>query len=130
MSHKAARTCYGHLAGELGCTLTDRLLAAGILMPHEGERGRAEFVPTEAGHAWFLALGIDTRTAIGKRLFAPQCMDGTERRPHLGGWLGRALCQAWIERDYVRRPDPASRALILTSAGKQALAALHDAGSP
>ncbi|MFI5277147.1 MAG: transcriptional regulator, partial [Ktedonobacterales bacterium] len=52
--------------------------------------------------------------------FAYACVDWTERRPHLGGALGAALARAAQERGWVAR-QPATRAVIVTEAGWQAL---------
>jgi DNA-binding transcriptional ArsR family regulator len=124
-----ARVCYDHLAGQVGVALFDALVAQGALRiasPASAARaGRAgpsaavELGP--AGVALFGDLGItiaDVRRE--KRRFAYACVDWTERRPHLGGALGAALCAAAVARGWVAR-QPGTRAVIVTEAGWQGL---------
>ena len=74
-----------------------------------------------AGAAVFGDLGVSVaETQRGKRRFAYPCVDWTERRPHLGGALGAALCAAAMAHGWVAR-QPATRAVIVTDAGWQAL---------
>ncbi len=82
---RAARRCYGHLAGVAGVELRKRLEAAGLLVL-EGDAFR--FTP--AGRQWAEALGLDgdDRDAAPH---ARACLDGTEREWHVGGRLGRSL---------------------------------------
>jgi hypothetical protein len=51
------------------------------------------------------------------------CQDWTERRPHLAGWLGAALCRRLEEQDVIRRLSD-SRALTVTPPGRVILARL------
>lgn len=108
-----ARTCYDHLAGRLGVALTDHLLARGWLTATEHD-----FVLTAAGEQGMMALSIDLDAARARRrAFASQCIDWSERRPHLAGALGAALtsrlfAEGWIER------VPGGRGVRLTAAGR------------
>ena len=94
-----ARTCYDHLAGRLGVALADSMVEAGRLVP-AGE----DFELTPAGTAFLAGLGVDLEAARAKRrAFARQCVDWSERRPHLAGALGAALLDrledlGWVER--------------------------------
>lgn len=116
---RQARCCYGHAAGQFACALCDALLARDYLRS-DGK----QFFPTHAGLSWFAALGIDTLTLRqGRAAFAPHCMDGSERRPHLGGSLGRALLAACVARGWVH-PSPGSRRLQVSDAGWQVLRGL------
>jgi hypothetical protein len=47
------------------------------------------------------------------------CLDWTERRPHLAGALGAALCAAALERGWVRRVG-SGRAVKVTPVGSEA----------
>ncbi|MGH7710309.1 MAG: ArsR/SmtB family transcription factor, partial [Gemmatimonadaceae bacterium] len=68
-----ARTCYDHLAGRLGVTLTDALLAQGWL-----EAAEREFAVTTKGGEALTALGIDVVELRGlRRQFARRCLDWT-----------------------------------------------------
>lgn len=113
---RQARRCYGHAAGKFGCALCDALLARAYLVS-DGQ----QFIPGEAGVPWFAALGIDCLALQeGRAAFAPHCIDGSERRPHLGGSLGRALLVAFERRGWVQA-TPASRILRVGDAGWQIL---------
>lgn len=114
-----ARTCYDHLAGRLGVGVTERLLAVGVLRACDGG-----YRLTARGERWFAELGIETAALrASRRRFAMQCVDLTERRPHLAGALGAALASAVKRKGYVAaRRD--SRALRLTESGTRFFAEL------
>ena len=109
-----ARRCYGHLAGRLGVAVTEALLARGLLRPVSD----AGFALTAAGRAWFGALGLAPADldAAGRR-----CLDGSERRAHLGGPLGVRLLERLIVLGWLE-PAPEPRTLRLTPAGEDVLA--------
>ena len=113
---RAARTCYDHLAGRLGVALADAMV----------ERRRIELsadggAVTEAGAQFLNGLGIDVeglaRRARSGRVFCRPCLDWSERRPHLAGALGAALCAHAFGRSWVRRLD-GTRAVAVTPAGR------------
>lgn len=111
-----ARTCYDHLAGSLGVAVHDGLLARGAL----SDRGGLAVPPT-AQRWWERELGIDLgQLRAARRPLARECLDWTERRPHLAGSLGAALCRTAFERHWVRRPDR-TRRLLVTEEGAAAL---------
>jgi len=113
---KAARTCYGHLACELGVALFQGLLARGTLPAQDDH-----FVVSGAGGNELAALGLTLPAGSGTRRYAYRCLDWSERRDHLAGGLAAALLGHAIERGWLRR-QPESRALTLTPPGRQALA--------
>ena len=91
-----ARTCYDHLAGKLGVTLRDGMLANGLIDDRNG------LTITERGWATFATLGIDTGTP--RRALLRDCLDWTERREHLAGALPAAILRraqeaGWVTRD-------------------------------
>jgi DNA-binding transcriptional ArsR family regulator len=106
---RAARTCYDHVAGALGVALTDAALAAGAL-----ER---DFTLGPSAEAWFGAMGVELDTLRrNRRPLIRTCLDWTERREHLSGALGAALCAALLQSGWaIRRPS--SRALVVTELG-------------
>ncbi|MFD4785981.1 ArsR/SmtB family transcription factor [Streptomyces sp. NPDC058459] len=110
------RTCYDHLAGRLGIAVTDALTVRGLLRQDGG------FALTDAGLAWFADTGITVDRST-RRPPARACLDWTERRPHLGGGAGAALCRYALETGWCVRLGP-GRAVRVTSAGKRALADL------
>jgi len=112
---KAARTCYSHLAGELGVALFEGLLARGTLVARDGH-----FVLSEAGRESLRAMGIALPATASKR-YAYACLDWSERRDHLAGGLAVALLDHALKQEWLRR-TPSSRALTLTPPGAKALA--------
>src|SRR5262245_40277459 len=107
-----ARTCYDHLAGKLGVSLTQALLEREILVA-ESDR----FDLTCRGEAWLARHAIDVSALQqGRRSFARACLDWTERQPHLAGSLGAALTTLFFNRRWITR-RPASRAVHITAAG-------------
>ena len=97
-SIRRARLCYDHFAGALGVAITSTMVDRGWLVPED-----RDFRLTESGEDFFAGLGIDLDAARAKRrMFARQCLDWSERRPHLAGSLGAALAhhafgEGWVE---------------------------------
>jgi DNA-binding transcriptional ArsR family regulator len=116
---KAARSCYSHLAGELGVALLDGLLRTRTLVP-----GDAGFELTEQGQAQCRALGLELEIRAGgsgARRFAYPCLDWSERRDHLAGRFATVLLEHGLAQGWLRRVAD-SRALKLTPKGATALA--------
>jgi len=108
-----ARTCYDHLAGRLGCALTDAMTHRGLLRQDTG------FALTDQGLAWFADQGIPLESTA-RRPLARRCLDWTERRPHLAGTAGAALCAHTLSARWCV-PIGSGRALALTPEGERAL---------
>ncbi|WP_373563597.1 ArsR/SmtB family transcription factor [Streptomyces composti] len=107
------RTCYDHLAGRLGTAVTDAMTRRGLLRQDTG------FALTDAGVEWFGRVGIELARG-GRRPLARACLDWTERRPHLAGAAGAALCRhAFAEGWCVRIGS--GRAVKLTAVGERVL---------
>jgi hypothetical protein len=120
-----ARTCYDHLAGWLGCAVTDALVTAGQL-----RRQRDRFLVTERGRGEMEALGIElARIERGRRPLARACLDWSERRPHLAGALGAELASQFLARGWLARVR-ASRAVRVTTRGRSELAARFGIDAP
>ncbi|MFF1834021.1 ArsR/SmtB family transcription factor [Streptomyces sp. NPDC058231] len=107
------RTCYDHLAGRIGIAVTDAMTARGLLRQDTG------FALTDAGLGWFADLGITPDTGT-RRPFVRGCLDWTERRPHLAGAAGAALCGHALEAGWCVRIG-SGRAVKATADGEQAL---------
>jgi DNA-binding transcriptional ArsR family regulator len=115
---RAARTCYDHLAGNLGVSLANAMLERGVLLP----AGR-DFALAPPGVAFFAQLGVNLEQARRtRRALARQCLDWTERRIHLGGALGAALATRCLERGWVVRADE-GRAVHVTPEGRRTFSA-------
>jgi len=114
---KAARTCYRHVAGELGVALFEGLLARGTLVAQDGH-----YALTASGRDELRELGVALPVdANDSRRFARACFDWSERRDHLAGTLAVSLLDHSLEHGWVRRTK-VSRALQLTPPGELALA--------
>lgn len=113
-----ARSCYDHLAGEIGVAVHDRMRRLGWLSRH-GE----EYTLRAAGVAKLATWGIDLETVQRqRRKFATACLDWSERRPHLGGSLGAAVLAMALRKNLLLR-ELDSRALAVTPKGRRWL---HD----
>jgi DNA-binding transcriptional ArsR family regulator len=110
---QAARTCYDHLAGELGVALFDALLRQRILA--------RDLEPTRKGARRLGELGVDVEAAAdGRRAFARRCLDWSERRDHLAGALGATIANRFFELGWIERTR-SSRAVRVTEAGRTGL---------
>lgn len=109
-----ARTCYDHLAGVLGVVITDAMTDRGYLSAD------GALTLTSSGAQWATGLGIALPESPRRPITRP-CLDWTERRPHLAGRLGAALCAHALASDWIR-PSVTSRAVVLTEFGRAALA--------
>ncbi len=116
---RAARTCYDHLAGQLGVALTDAMV----------DRGYLELAPdaglvTEPGVHFLASVGIDVGKLTARRGKSPgrvlcrSCLDWSERRPHLAGAVGAAICEHCFDNDLVRRVT-GTRAVTITPKGQR-----------
>jgi hypothetical protein len=116
-----ARTCYDHLAGRLGVALADAMVAAGHV-----ELTEDAGLLTESGIGLLKRAGLDIENLgagngkKAKRVLCRPCLDWSERRPHIAGALGAALCSHCLEKGWVRRID-GTRAVAITRRGEQGL---------
>ncbi len=119
---KYCRTCYDHLAGWVGVCITQKLEEKGIL-----ERGEKDFKLTKNGYLWLEQhFGITAdKLKTKNRLFAGKCLDWSERKIHLSGYLGALLLHIMIEKGWLRRVD-FSRELSVTNIGKIEINKLFD----
>src|SRR5262249_22998958 len=78
---RRARTCYDHLAGQLGVSIADGLMRDGYV-ELAGDAG----IVTDAGIARLAAIGMDVRTILERRtkhsgrVLCRPCLDWSERR--------------------------------------------------
>ena len=114
----SARTCYDHLAGKLGVSLTQALLDAEIL--HLEEQNQCYQVTT-SGVSFLSDFGIDLeKLRLQHRAFARPCLDWSERRDHLAGSLGAALCGRLFQLNWLEK-RPSERAVQVTEPGSEGL---------
>ncbi len=112
------RTCYDHLAGQVGTAVTDALTRSGYIEP----RGARDWTLTEPGELFCKRIGVDVPGArrAGSRHFARQCLDWSERRPHISGALGAAIADTFFRRGWAEKLRR-SRTVRLTDSGRRAL---------
>ena len=111
-----ARTCYDHLAGELGVAIADALVARGfVLLAEDGGE------VTEAGARFFSRFGADLKSPVGsRRIFCRACLDWSERRYHVAGFVGAEIWRRCLELGWLaRRRD--TRAIMVTAIGRRGL---------
>jgi DNA-binding transcriptional ArsR family regulator len=116
---RAARTCYDHLAGRLGVALADALVAGGY-----AELANDAGLITDAGMELFGRIGIDVGALLARRgnrpprILCRPCLDWSERRPHLAGAVGAALCMLSLKNGWIRRIN-GTRAVAITPKGER-----------
>ena len=118
---RLARTCYDHMAGTIAVGIADSMVKSGAVV-FDGNAGMV----TDKGEALLAEFGISLSSAgSSRRPLCRTCLDWSERRPHIGGWLGAAVLRRSCERHWLR-PAAEGRALMLTRSGQAGLAALFD----
>ncbi|NUP53144.1 MAG: helix-turn-helix transcriptional regulator [Catenulispora sp.] len=110
-----ARTCYDHLAGQVGVAIADAMTARDLVDWNRGLH------LTPAGEQWLADLAIAIPPTTKRPALRP-CLDWTERRPHLAGAIGAALCAHALKAGWIRRVGT-TRAVIVTPAGRELLGA-------
>jgi DNA-binding transcriptional ArsR family regulator len=116
-----ARSCYDHLAGQVGVAVTDALVAMGhIVLTDDGGE------VTASGARFLAAFGVDL-TPRGRRLFCQPCLDWSERRYHIKGLVGARILERLVELGWLKSV-PGSRALQLTPAGRAGLSETFQIG--
>lgn len=114
-----ARICYDHLAGRLGVAIADLLVGAGY-----AELSTEGGIFTDLGVEFLTRIGIETGgflTANGnpsRRILCRPCLDWSERRIHLGGAIGAAICRHSFDKGWIRRRD-GTRAVSITPIGQR-----------
>src|SRR5689334_18381227 len=112
------RTCYDHLAGQVGLAVTDSLTQHGHLEP----KGARDWTLTSSGELFCSRLGVDLAgaKAAHTRHFARQCLDWSDRRPHISGALGSAIADTFFKKGWAERMRR-GRTVRLTDSGRRAL---------
>jgi DNA-binding transcriptional ArsR family regulator len=115
---RTARTCYDHIAGQLGVGIADAMRQQGFV-----EMDEDAGILTQDGAAFLERLGVDLRRGPETRRarvlpLCKLCLDWSERRPHFSGRLGAELFRHSLGSGWVRRRI-GSRALEVTPEGKR-----------
>jgi len=112
---RIARSCYNHLAGDMGVQLFDGLTRYDYL-----NQAATGLEMTQEGRAFFADFGIDIESLEQKASpLCRECLDWSARRSHLSGNLGRALLGQFIALGWAKR-DQKSRAVIFSDSGNAA----------
>ena len=114
MRLRHARSCYGHLAGQLSVRLFDALMSQGRL-----QSVADGYALTLAGRAWLEGMGMQPKPPSGRRRYAYRCLDWSERRDHLAGQLADEIFGHFLEVGWLRRAQ--ARVVDLTPRGEQEL---------
>jgi DNA-binding transcriptional ArsR family regulator/predicted transcriptional regulator len=113
---KYCRTCYDHLAGYVGVTITEAMVKQGFLIKSENI-----YLVTKKGWDWFLQFGISENIfKKSKRPLTRKCLDWSERRPHLAGHLGAIFLEKMLEKNWLKKVK-FSREIVITSKGSQSI---------
>ena len=114
-----ARSCYDHLAGQVGVAVADSLVAMGhVVLTDEGGE------VTSSGERFLSELGVDL-TQRSRRIFCQPCLDWSERRYHLKGLVGARILHRLFKLGWLESA-PGIRALQLTPSGKAGLAEIFE----
>ncbi len=115
---KYCRTCYDHLAGHVGVLLVETMEKKGFLKKVE-----KNYLVTKNGWNWLQQFDIKQSNYDSiRRPVARQCLDWSERRPHLAGQLATDLLQMMLQKKWLKKVQ-FSRELIVTAKGRQEIAA-------
>lgn len=113
---RLARSCYHHLAGELGVQVYDSLREKGWIVLDGDGIGLSDL-----GALSLSQIGVDLSGAKGPP--CRECLDWSERRMHLAGPLGKAVLQMVLDQNWARR-DTDSRAIRFSAEGRRKFDAL------
>jgi DNA-binding transcriptional ArsR family regulator len=109
-----ARLCHDHLGGILAADLYQRLLNAGWI-----EQFDQRVSITHKGATQLAKRGVFVQALANKTSrTACACPDWSERRPHMGGSLGAALLQLFMQSGWVSVSNE-SPAVQITAAGQR-----------
>ena len=110
---RTARSCYDHLAGRVAVELRQKLESSSVIRA----RGNRQYEVAARGEALLANLGVNLEQVRStRRSFARECLDWTERTPHLAGALGAAILSRFLALGWVAR-RPKTRALRITHRG-------------
>lgn len=113
---KYCRSCYDHIAGWVGVNITSALESKKII-----QQSKMDYDITNKGWRWLAEFGITKEMLLNKRRpVARQCLDWSERRPHLAGQLGALMLEKMLQQNWFKKMK-FSRELIVTSKGKSEL---------
>lgn len=109
---KYCRTCYDHLAGFVAVKIVDTFEEKGFI-----KKAESSYDVTEDGWNWFARFEIfQANFTNSRRPITRQCLDWSERRPHLAGQLGAEFLDKTMQRKWFKKVQ-FSRELELSAKG-------------
>ena len=116
---KYCRSCYDHLAGFVGVKITEALEHKKAI-----RKSANSYAITNSGWKFLADLSIDKNELMNnRRPLTRQCLDWSERRPHIAGQVGAMLLNNMLERNWLKRIK-FSRELIITTMGRSEIKTL------
>lgn len=113
---RSARFCYDHLAGRLGVSITNALIEMQAIATDD-----INYIVNNPNHRIFSEFGIDIPALKKrKRHFARQCIDWSERCPHLAGSLGAEFSEKLLNLGWIVRSRD-DRSATITTKGKEGI---------
>jgi DNA-binding transcriptional ArsR family regulator len=110
---KYCRSCYDHLAGHVGVKITEALEKKKAIRKHVNS-----YLVTNSGWKLLAELDIvESEMINNRRPLTRQCLDWSERRPHIAGQVGAMLLNTMLEKSWFKRMR-FSRELIITTKGR------------
>jgi DNA-binding transcriptional ArsR family regulator len=110
---KYCRSCYDHLAGHVGVKITEALEKKKAIRKHVNS-----YFVTNSGWKLLAELDIvESEMINNRRPLTRQCLDWSERRPHIAGQVGAMLLNTMLEKSWFKRMR-FSRELIITTKGR------------
>lgn len=111
---KIGRSCYRHLAGNMGVFFFNFLIQSDYLILEN-----YDLEITDKGIQYFEHIGIDIEKVKRQPgIFAKPCLDWTERTFHLGGNMGKAFFNLCEEKGYIVT-NTENRSVSLTDIGEK-----------
>lgn len=118
---RTARTCYDHLAGDLGLRIADLLINARVVTELRiGEPTR----PPEPFPGGPVVTAFEIQAPRGHRPWARGCLDWTGRRAHAGGQVGAQILDTMTSQGWITR-GVKTRTVSLTDLGAKRLRELE-----
>jgi len=112
---RLSRSCYQHLAGTIAVQIRQAMLQKKWLM------GEQRYYLTDLGKNELKNIGLDIGNInLHSTKLAYDCLDWSERKPHLSGQLAQQLFKLFEQKNWVQR-YPQTREAIWTEQGKIAL---------
>jgi DNA-binding transcriptional ArsR family regulator len=111
---KYCRSCYDHLAGFVGVQFVETMENKGFL-----KKDGKQYLVTKKGWEWLQHFDIKHADYENiRRPLTRQCLDWSERRPHLAGQLGADLLEISFQKKWFKRAQ-FSRELVVTAKGRK-----------